>query len=393
MDYTKGQTLLTFEKALKENYLPVWQNQLGIEPSALLGKIKKVPLKSNKVVAASPVGLSGGFGFGAEGQATPAPGNVNFERFETYAKDMYVDVCVSVKAVELTDSSGAMANALTTEVDAAYNAAKWHMGRTLFGNGTGKLTTCEASENSNVIKVADTKYLKEGIIIDIYAKDATTPQTNGKQRRIKSIDRTNKTITIEGDAATFAEGFITVQNSLNREITGLGAIFDDSIKTIYGVDKGDNPYLKPVIYDAETSVTDGLITKVLRAAEDEKGSNVNMFLCGNDAYDRYVDYLRESNIRVEDRTATITGGFKAIKFAFGNREVEIVNEKFVPDTEMWGVDTNTLELHTKNWNFAQLQGGSIFNLMEGSSIYRALLTNFGDLICSKPGGCIRLYNC
>ena len=39
-----AQTLKTFENALKEYYLPVWRNQLGVEPSALLGKIKKVKL-------------------------------------------------------------------------------------------------------------------------------------------------------------------------------------------------------------------------------------------------------------------------------------------------------------------------------------------------------------
>ena len=89
---------------------------------------------------------------------------------------------------------------------------------------------------------------------------------------------------------------------------------------------------------------------------------------------------------------TIQGGFKAIKFIFGNREVDIVNESFVPSTEMWGVDTSALELHTQEWNFADLQGGGIFNLMEGQSIYRALLANYGDLICTNPGGCIQLKN-
>ena len=35
------QNLKLFEKALKEQYLPAWRNQLGVEPSALLGKVKK----------------------------------------------------------------------------------------------------------------------------------------------------------------------------------------------------------------------------------------------------------------------------------------------------------------------------------------------------------------
>lgn len=388
-----SQNLITFEKALKENYLPVWRNQLGIEPSALLGKIRKQNLTSNKIVAAAPVGLSGGFGFGQEGKDTPAAGGVKFERFVTDAKDMYVNVVISAKAVRLTGSGGAMANALDTEVKAAYETAKWNVGRSLFGNGTGILTTISAlASPGNTITVADTKYLKEGLIIDVYSKsDTSAPTVSGK--RITAVDRVNKTVTVSGSAETYPEGFITVQNSYNNEITGLGAIFDNSVTSIYGVTKADNPYLYPVAMDAGDSVDDGMITKALRAAKNEKNSNVDMLLCGDDAYDHYIDYLRQNNLRVEEMSKTINGGFKAIKFIFGNREVDVVNESFVPDKEIWGVDTNSLELHTQEWGFADLQGGGIFNLMEGQSNYRALLVNYGNLICTNPGGCIRLYNC
>lgn len=388
-----GQNLEKFEKALKENYLPAWRNQLGTEPSPLLGKIRKHKLTSNKIVASAPIGLSGGFGYGAEGANTPAAGGVRVERFETNAKDMYVNVVISEKAVKLTGSGGAMANALDTEVKGAYATAKWNIGRSLFGNGTGVLTTIKAlSSAGNKIQVDDVAYLKEGLIIDIYATGASSPQTNGAGRRLLNVDRTNKTITIDGNPATFSAGFITVQNSYNREITGLGAIFDDSITSIYGVDKTINPFLKPVVVDCGGDVDDGIITKALRQAKNDKNSNIDMILCGDEAYDHYVTYLRVNNIRVEDMSHTIQGGFKAIKFVFGNQEVDIVNDSFVPSTEMWGVETGTLELHSLDWNFAELQSGGIFNLMENQSCYRALLANYGDLICTNPGGCVRLTN-
>lgn len=389
-----SQNLITFEKALKENYLPAWRNQLGIEPSALLGKIKKPKLTSNKIVAAAPIGLSGGFGYGEEGKETPSAGGVSMARFETTAKDMYVSIVISEKAVKLTGSSGAMANALDTEVKGAYATAKWNVGRSLFGNGTGVLTTTSAlSSAGNTITVADTTYLKEGLIIDIYATGGTTPQTNGAGRRLLSVDRANKTITVGGDPATFTAGFITVQNSYKREITGLGAIFDDNITSIYGIAKASNPFLKPVVQSADSDVDDTIITKALRQAKNDKNSNIDMILCGDDAYDHYVSYLRVNNIRVEEMSHTIQGGFKAIKFVFGNKEVDIVNESFVPKKEMWGVETGCLELHALDWNFAELQNGGIFNLMEKQSCYRALLANYGDLICTNPGGLVRITDC
>ena len=388
------QNLKTFEKALKENYLPVWRNQLGVEPSALLGKIKKVPLTSDKIVASAPIGLSGGFGFGAEGAATPTAGNVLFERFSTESRDMYVNIAISTKAVRLTGSGGAMADALDTEVKAAYETAKWNVGRALYGNGTGILATISAlAVAGNTITVADTANLKEGLIIDIYATSGTSPATGGSGRRITAVDRANQTITVSGDAQTYAAGFITVQNSYNREITGLGTIFDDSVAKIYGITKASNPYLYPVVADASALIDDGTITKALRMAARDKNSSIDTLLCGDDAYDAYVTYLRVNNIRVEDMSHSINGGFKAIKFIFGNKEVDIVNESFVTADEMWGVDSTSLELHTQEWDFADLQGGGIFNLMEGTSVYRALLANYGDLICKNPGGCVRITNC
>lgn len=388
------QNLTLFEKALKENYLPVLNNMLGIEPSALLSKIKQPKVTSNEIVTVAPVGLSGGFAFSEEGYPTPKAGGVRMERMALKTKDMYANIVISQKVVELTKSGGAMANALDVEMEGATKAAKWNVGRALFGNGTGILTTTKALASAgNVIEVTDTTYLKDGLIIDIYATGETSPQTNGAGRRIKSVDLANKKITIDGDASTFSAGFITVQNSYNREITGLGAIYDDSIATLYGLSKEENSFLKPVVEDGGDDISDGLITKALRRAKNEKGSEIDMLLCGDDAYDAYTEYLRTNNVRVEEISHEISGGFKAIKFIFGNKLVEIVNESFVPAKEMWGVETNQLEFHNTGWKFAELQGGGIFNLMENQSTYRALLTNYGELLCKHPGGCVRIANC
>ena len=388
-----AQNLITFEKALKENYLPVWRNGLTTEPTALLGKIKKVPLKSNKIVATAPVGLSGGFGFGAEGLATPAAGGVKFERFETNAKDMYVNIAISAKAVRLTGSGGAMANALDTEVKAAYETAKWNVGRSIFGNGTGILTTSEAVSNGNTIKVADVKYMKEGLIVDVYATGASEPQEKGKGVRIVAVDRTANTITIGGSAVSLDAGFITVQNSYNKEITGLGAIFDENVSTIYGVDRTENKYLFPTVVEANADIDDSVIWDAVEGAETYKNSKIDMILMGKAAYKHYIEYLRTNNVRVESMTKEITGGFKAIEYAFGNRSIDVVYDQFIPDSDAWCLETKALELHTQEWDFADLQGGGIFNLMENSSVYRALLANYGDLICTNPGGCVRIKNC
>lgn len=384
----------TLTKMVRENYLPLLDNLLTEKPSAFMAKINKETLTSAEIVSGAPLGINGGFGFGGEGEATPAAGGQLYERFKATAKDAYVNLAISVKATLLSTKAGSLVDAMHSEVESAYKAANWNMARALFGNGTGILTTIKAlSSSGNTIEVDDTTYLKEGLIIDIYATGGSSPVTNGKQRRIKSIDRKNKTITLSGDPGTFAAGFITVQNSYKKEITGIGAIFDNSIETLYGVKKSDTPALYPTIADAAGDISDGFITNALLDAEDDKNSEVDMLLCGRGAYNAYVDYLRANNVRVEEISKTISGGFKAIKFIIGNREVDVVYEKFVPSKEMWGVETGSFIYKRTPFNFATLDKANAFTLMENSSVYRALLASYGELICKNPGGCVRLTNC
>lgn len=389
-----AQTMLTIEKALKEYYLPAFVKMFNVEPSALMQKIKQIPLEANKIVSAAQSGMSGGFGYGEEGKATPLAGNVMFERFEEFAKDMYVNIAISAKTVKLASNNvGSMVDALSTEVQSAYDAAKWNIGRSLFGNGSGKLATTSAlSSAGNTITVDDVSKLRVGLLIDIYTTSGT--KNASSPFRILSINKANKTITVNGSAQSFAAGFITVQNSYNNEITGLGAIFDDNITTLYGVSKTANPSIKPVVVDAGKDLTDTVIIQALRESQSDRNGDIDFIMCGHGAFDTYREYLRTNdNYRMESSNNSLKGGFSSIKFKFGNKDIDVVDEQFVPDDEIWAVDTKTLELHTTGWNFADLQGGGIFNLMENSSIYRALLTNYGNLICKAPGACVRIKNC
>jgi hypothetical protein len=284
-----------------------------------------------------------------------------------------------------------MANALDTEVKAAYETAKWNVGRSLFGNGDGVLATFEGYTSGNSVTVDSVKFMKEGLIVDIYADgQEDAPATTV---RIVSVDRVRKTVTFIAPTGIPSAGFITVQNSYKREITGLGAIFDENVATLYGVSKAENKIIVPTSIDANTDIDDSVIWDAVEGAETYKNSKIDTILMGKAAYKHYIEYLRTNNVRVEAMTRDIVGGFKSLAYAFGNREIDVVYDQFVPDSEAWCLDSKALELHTQEWDFADLQGGGIFNLMEKSSIYRALLANYGDLVCTNPGGCVRIVNC
>ena len=388
-----AQILTKLEAILKDKYQPALTNQINTEPSPFLEKIKKVTLTNNTIKCAAPVGINGGFGFGAEGVGTPKAGAQRYTRFEIDAVDMYVDLQISNKTIELASSNAAsMINALDSEIKGSYAAAKWNIGRALFGDGSGKLATVTeavASGNNTVLTLDSVKRVIEGLSIDLYDSDATVANGNGGHRII-SVDRANKKIVCEGTLTlNSASGFITVQGSYNRELMGLGAIFGDNAE-IYGINKSENPWICPTTVDANGDITDLVLYRGIKEAKDYKGANIDLIMMGDDAFLAYQDYIHTNNVTVTDKYHFV-GGAVGYKILVGSNEVVIVNERFVPENEVWGVDTSAFYLEATPWNFMEKDGG-VFVPMPDTSIFRALLASYGNLMCTNPGGCVRFIN-
>lgn len=392
-----AQILTKLEAILKDKYQPALTNQISTEPSPFLEKIKKVTLTNNTIRCAAPVGINGGFGFGAEGVGTPKAGAQRYTRFEIDAVDMYVDLQISNKTIELASSNASsMINALDGEIKGSYAAAKWNIGRALFGDGSGKLATVTAvapAGNNTVLTLDNTKCVIEGLSIDLYDASATSVANLASANaghRILAVDRAAKTVTVDGTLTLNEEtGFITVQGSFNRELCGLGAIFGDT-DTLYGLSKSENPYLVPTTVDAAGDLTDLVLYRGIKEAQDYKGANIDLLMMGDAAFLAYQDYIHTNNIVVTDKYRFV-GGAVGYKLLVGSNEVIIVNERFVPENEIWGVDTSAFYLEATPWNFMEKDGG-VFVPMPDTSIFRALLASYGNLMCTNPGGCVRFIN-
>lgn len=385
-----AQILTKLEAILKDKYQPALTNQINTEPSPFLEKIKKVTLTNNTIKCAAPVGINGGFGFGAEGVGTPKAGAQRYTLFEIDAVDMYVDLQISNKTIELASSNASsMINALDSEIKGSYAAAKWNIGRALFGDGSGKLATVSAataSGTNTVLTLDSIKRVIEGLSIDLHSEDGTLTTANSGHR-ILAVDRAAKTITVEGTLS--GTGFITVQGSYNRELCGLGAIFGDT-ETLYGLTKADNPWINPTVVDAKNDLTDLVLYRGIKEAKDYKGANIDLIMMGDDAFLAYQDYIHTNNVTVCDKYHFV-GGAVGYKILVGSNEVIIVNERFVPEDEVWGVDTSAFYLEATPWNFMEKDGG-VFVPMPDTSIFRALLASYGNLMCVNPGGCVRFTN-
>lgn len=389
------QALEYASDVLKNDYLPIWKNQINLEPSPFLEKIRKEALVSKKIYATSSLGLNGGFGFGTELSTVPTPGGQRYESFEISPVAMYSNIEISDMAIKLGTTKGATVNLLHEEITGSYAAAKWNIARALFGDGSGKLGTFSSLiNNSASITLNSVDNVIIGLYIDIYNNNSgtITKITDSGPKRIINVDPSTKTITIDSAVTTTHGGFITVQGSYNNELTGLKAIFDSSVTSLYGITKSQNTWIYPQSVDAEYEMSDLVLYRAVALSKRMTGSDIDMIMMADDTFLAYQNYMRESNVVIVENS-TYVGGAAGYKIVVGNRKIDVVNEPHVPSGKAWCVDTNKFKFETTDLAFADEQGSNVFIRMENYPRYRALLVQYGNIICSNPGGCVEIINC
>lgn len=399
-----AQDMIAIEKVVKEIYLPFLNNMLNVEADPLLAKIPKATMTGAGVMGAR-IGVAGNVGMSEERAPTPISKAPLYNRMKFEPKDGYVELSFSHKAVQLgRNNQAAMVDAISDYLTASYEAAKWNTARMLYGNGTGVLAhVTAAASGTNKVTVDNVNDLIVGLTVDVHTFAAAsgtdyTLTTANEKVQITGIDVATKEVTLS-DNVTAANkgsdntyGAITVQQSLNREITGLGAIFDKSVTSIYGLTKADNKILVPQYVDAQHDIDDTLITSAVRASKKMYGADIDTLLFGDDAYDAYERFMKSSAMNtqlVEKRE--FKGGARGYSIIVGNREIDVVNASHVPSSKIWGVDSSLFEFRDTGWDYADYQG-SPFVLKAGTSEYRGLLANYMELVCKNPGAMFEISN-
>ena len=382
-------TLTSADNALKKIYLDVVSNQLNDKVNPLLTKIEQTTadVYGKEIIKLAPFGINGGIGAGTEDGALPASAENKYVKFTTELKNLYGKIEITDKAIRASEYSvGAFVNLLNAEMESLIKASQFNFGRMLFGDGSGKLGTI-ASIASSVITLDTVKNVIEGMVVDFYAAD-NTKITAMNGARITSVDRVNKTITVDKtlDVSVVATGYITVQGSKGNELTGLGAIFANS-GTLYGVNRSTNAWMVPYMNSTEKLIADSVIQEAIDALDENTGSEVDYIACSYDVKRLYQNYLASNkrNIDIMD----LAGGYKAMSYS----GIPVVADRFVEDGTMYLLNTKEFALHQLcDWQWLEGEDGKVLRQNAGYPTYSATLVKYADLICSKPAGQAKLSN-
>ncbi len=313
----------------------------------------------------------------------PAAAANNYAQFKLELKNLFGTIELSDKAIRASENNvGAFVNLLNAEMDGLLKASKFNFGRMLYGDGTGILTSTVANAGNSdvkIIKVASTKPLMDGMVIDIY--NSSTGVKTVSATRIVSIDRSASTIAVSnGYSSVLGSGYhITVQGSLNNELTGLGAIFGTG--NLYGLSRTTYNWLNPYKNSSNSCISSSVIQQAIDHIDEVAGGSVDFIVTAYDVRRFYLDYLSLSRMNID--YMNLDGGYKALSY----NGIPVIADRFVEDGSMYLLNSSDFKLHQLcDWRWLEGEGGNVLRQKAGTATYSATLVKYADLICDRPIG-------
>ena len=373
-------TLTNAENALKTIYLGAVTDLLNTKTNPLLSKIEhtSVDVWGKEVRTAARVGLNGGIGAGDETGTLPGAYGSNYIQFVSTLKNLYGKIEISDKAIRASsDGRGAFTDLLNSELESLLSSSKFNIGRMLYGDGSGKL--CEVlSTNGNTYTVDDTRNLIEGMVVDAYSEGGTFV---AEKKRIGYVDRDNNTFQFASPISETITGCeLFVQGSRNREITGLGALFNPSA-TLYGLNRTQYPYLTPYNKAVNGNIDEVVIQKAIDRLEYNANSTVDFIAVSADVKYAYQEYMKQFKQNID--IMELDGGYKTLSY----NGIPLVYDRFIESGAMYLLDTSAFKMHQLcDWRYLENENGKILRQTPDKPTYTATLVKYCDLICSRPNG-------
>jgi hypothetical protein len=384
-------TLTTMDQILKDQFLELLKNQVNTEADVLYNLIKNSTrnVEGNNIIKSAPFGINGGAGAGTEVGALPTAGENKYQKLVSSIKNYYGQLQIGDKVIKSTRSNkGAFIDALVSEMEGLKEACKFIYGRDLYLDPVGALATCSVMGAPGLtITVSDTRYLIEGLTIDIL-NSSFAAISNGTGRRIQTVNRVANTITLSGAAnvQTAATDVIYTQNSYNNTITGLREIFKTT-GSLYGVDRATNTWLAPNLNTSFGPISDAKIQAMIANIEDFRGGKINYIGVSTDVEGFYMSYLEATKRNVN--MMEVSGGYDAIAF----KHIPMKRNRFLQATTLDLLDTSKFTFHVlSDWDWITDEGGGILHQVAGYPLYAASIAKYGEVICDQPGAQARNTN-
>lgn len=374
-------TTSTADKVLKTAYLDVVSEYLNYGVNPFFAKIKKTSdnVWGKEIKKLVRMGYNNGVSAGTEDGVLPTADGQTYKEFTINLKNLYGTIEISDKAIRASQNkSGAFTNLLNDEIESLMNSANYNFSRMLFGDGNGTIGVIEIVGDSEY-KVTNIENFKVGMKVMIYSKNGNAYVENGKVLTVKYVDVESQSIMFDSVPTATAGDYIVHPNAYGNELTGLKAIFDSSVTTLYGLLKSKNTDILPHVVEDAGEISEMLIQRAIDKIEDTCGGKINFILCSSGVKRALIEHM--STYRRNLDMLELKGGYKTISF----NGIPVVSDRFCPEGTMYLLNTDDFAIHQLcDWEWIEGDDGKILKQLNDKPVYRATLVKYAELLCSRP---------
>ena len=394
-----GLNMSAIAEALKIYYLPGLRYQLNDKASALLAQIDKNSenVSGKEIRMALRYGRVGGIGNRPDDGTLPVPAARQTVQAVWDTKNIFARFRLTDKTIAASkDNVGAFANMLETEISDCETDARLDLSRQVIGSGNGVLATVSSQEaySSNVltVNVDTTMYLAEGMLVEIKQANGTqrNAHVDGPKKIISVLSPTQFTMEAGGDPSTVSTDVVAISGNTyddtglkSYELTGVQAVVATG-GTLYGIDRTDNLWLNGVVDAVNGQISEVGIQKNIDAVEVGSGSETN-FLFTSKGVSRAYQNLQTA-MKQHVNTLDLKGGWSALSYTGGQKELPLVSDKYVPEGLLFGLDLNDwIMAQMGDWDWLD-KDGAMLSRVQDRAAWEATLVKYCDMACQRPRG-------
>jgi hypothetical protein len=379
-------TLTTADAALKEDYQPAIREQLS-EAFMLLSQVEKntTDIEGRRAVLSLHVSRNSGVGARSDGGTLPAAGEQGYAEERVPVKYLYGRIKVSGPVIAAMKSDqGSFTRAVDSESKGVVKDLKRDVNRQLFGTTDGVIATAGTTTATTVVQLLAATTLVQMRQFEINMRvdigTVAAPTTIASDRKITAINRTNKTITIDGAAVTTVSGthFVFRQGAggTGIELTGLRSIVS-ATGTLFNVNPATQPTWVSYVNTVGGTPNDLMFETAMDEIYSECGDTPNL-LVSTAGISRGYSASLTSQKRFTN-TMEMKGGFKALSIATPLGELAFTWDRDCPLTNVFILNTkNLINFEMADWEFMD-RDGSVLSRVSGEDAYEAVLYSYREL--------------
>jgi len=328
-----------------------------------------------------------GVGARRERENLPSAGQQGYAEERIGLKYLYGRIEVSGPSIKLSDTNtNSFARVLEQETTRIKDDLAVDLNRQCYGNGTGALgTTSSSTSITTPVITSGIQNFQEGMVVDVYTSANFASEGASKATATVTAVGTS-TITLSA-AVAFAAGDVFVRTgNINREITGLGAIVNDT-GTLYNVDPVSFPIWKSTV-NANSGVNRVLGESMMITMADAivaKGSNPSHIFTSLGVRRAYFNLLEQQREFTNSggTPGGFGGGFTGLSFATDDGAIPVISDKDCPPNTMYFLDTTHLKVYQDaDWGWLDMTG-SKWQQVPNQDAYSATLQRYMELATDR----------